>query len=302
MAKILITGVNGFFGRNLVKAWRDSHTITGIDYASGVNQTREPFDNWHRSISHIDLIQNPAIREIDQQDVVVHLAARTRINPSWSEYRDYYQTNITASQMFFEQCQLGGVKKFIYFSSSSVYGNRFGPMKESDQLMPTNPYAVSKAAAEMALTAQSLKGQTELIIVRPFTMYGDYMNLGKDSLAIAKFIRAAERDEPLVIEGTGLQERDFIHADDAVHALDLIMAKGRHKDIYNIGTGKYVSIKSIADAISFKQVLAPDRTGPVQRTWADISKLRAMGFAPKVDLLDWLTVYLETNKIYKRIS
>ena len=302
MAKILITGVNGFFGRNLVRAWQDSHTLTGIDYASGVNQTREPFDNWHRSISHIDLTQDPAIREIDQQDVVVHLAARTRINPSWNEYRDYYQTNITASQMLFEQCQLSGVKKFIYFSSSSVYGNRFGPMKESDQLMPTNPYAVSKASAEMALTAQSLKGKTELIIVRPFTMYGDYMNVGKHALAISKFIRAAERDEPLIIEGNGLQERDFIHADDAIRALELIIDKGRHKDIYNIGTGKYTSIKSIADAISFKQVFAPDRTGPVQRTWADVSKLRAMGFTPGVDLLDWLTVYLETNKIYKRIS
>jgi nucleoside-diphosphate-sugar epimerase len=175
-------------------------------------------------------------------------------------------------------------------------------MKESDQLMPTNPYAVSKAAAEMALTAQSLKGQTELIIVRPFTMYGDYMNIGKHALAIAKFIRAAERDEPLIIEGTGLQERDFVHADDAVRALELIIEKGRHKDIYNIGTGKYVSIKSIADAVSFKQVVAPERTGPVQRTWADVSKLRAMGFVPEVDLLDWLTVYLEINKIYKRIS
>ena len=105
MQRILITGANGFFGRNLVQAWKDRYTITGIDYASGVNQTREPFDNWHRSVSHIDLTQDPAIREIDQQDVVVHLAARTRINPSWSEYRDYYQTNITASQMLFEQCQ-----------------------------------------------------------------------------------------------------------------------------------------------------------------------------------------------------
>ena len=128
------------------------------------------------------------------------------------------------------------------------------------------------------------------------------MNLGKDALAIAKFIRAAERDEPLIIEGTGQQERDFVHADDAVRALELIIEKGRHKDVFNIGTGKYVSIKSIADAVSFKQVLAPARTGPVQRTWADISKLRAMGFTPSIDLLDWLTVYLETNKIYKRIS
>ena len=302
MAKILITGVAGFFGRNLVRAWQNSHELTGIDYASGVNQTREPFDTWYRSVAHVDITRNHAIDEIENQDIVIHLAAKTRINPSWTEYSDYYETNISATQRLFEQCQHQGVKKFIYFSSSSVYGDRFGPMKETDQLMPTNPYAVSKAAAEMALLAQSKMGSTELIIVRPFTMYGDFMNTGKHALAIAKFITAAERDEPLIIEGTGRQERDFIHADDAIRALELIVKHGRHRDIFNIGTGSYVSIKQIADLVSSKQVLAPDRTGAVNRTWADTSKLGAMGFAPEVDLLGWLKVYLETNKIYKRIS
>lgn len=302
MAKILITGANGFFGRNLVKAWRNSHTLTGVDYASGVNQTREPFDEWHRTIIHKDLSSGLMSSQLQEQDIVIHLAAKTRITPSWIEYEEYYHNNITVSQQLFQQCQEQGVKKFIYFSSSSVYGNRFGPMKESDQLLPTNPYAVSKVAAEMALLTQAQRGETELIIVRPFTMYGDFMNVGKNSLAISKFIRAAERDEPLIIEGNGQQERDFIHADDAVRALELIMEQGQHKHVYNIGSGSYTSIKAVADAVSSKQVFAPDRIGAVQRTWADITKIRAMGFKPSVDLLGWLKVYLEANKIYKRIS
>lgn len=297
MTRIMITGVNGFFGRNLVQAWKDRYELTGLDYEGNANSTKEPFDPWHRNVILQDLTKDSAIPALDNQDIVVHLAAKTRITPSWNNIASYYETNITASQQLFRRCQQQGVKRFIYFSSSSVYGNRWSKINESNELRPTNPYAVSKAAAEMALSVQAQLGDTELIIVRPFTMYGDYMNFGEGALAIAKFIMAREKDEPLLIEGHGKKERDFVHASDAVRALELIIERGQHKDIFNIGTGSYTSIKDIANTVSHKQVIVPDRQGAIDRTWADISKIQAFGYQPSVDLLEWLAVYLKTNNL-----
>jgi len=300
--RILITGIDGFFGRNLTKAWLNKYELLGIDLPPQLFDGPDEVVKWHHSINHIDLREDSAYYKelLLGVDVVVHLAARTRINQSWNEYSDYYNTNITASQSLMAACQTAGVRKFIYFSSSSVYGNSDNPVQsETDLLSPTNPYAVSKMAAEMALRTQSLKGETELVIVRPFTMYGDYMNFGRYSLAIAKFLKAYSNNEPLSIDGDGTQRRDFVHASDAISALELILKHGKNGDVYNIGTGTTVSIQEIADAISSKQVLVPDRTGAIKLTCADITKLQALGYQPRVRLLDWLTQQVKEFKITK---
>jgi nucleoside-diphosphate-sugar epimerase len=295
MAKVFITGVNGFVGRNMVQMLRKRHKISGTDLPSHTaSDTLEPFDPWHSMIPHADLtaLYDPIM--LKDQDIVIHCAAITRIDPSWADYGDYYLTNITASQRLFKECQKAGAKKFIYFSSSSVYGNNGQVIQSEDgPLKPSSPYAVSKMAAEAALQVQSLKGDTELIIVRPFTMYGDYMNYGKYSLAIAKFVKAWQNGEPLNLEGGGHQRRDYVHVEDAIRAVDLMIESAVDGDVYNIGTGTNVSIKEIADVISPKQVITPARTGAVESTLANIDRLRRIGYQPTIDILDWLPVYLD---------
>jgi len=301
MQRILITGIDGFFGRNLVKRWMNKHELIGIDLPPDLFNQTSDLVKWHHSINHIDLRDDSSYYKflLADVDVVIHCAAKTRIDPSWAEYPDYYNTNITASQSLFKACQEAGVKKFVYFSSSSVYGNSDKETQsETDPVRPTSPYAVSKAAAEMALLAQALKGKTELIIVRPFTMYGEYMNFSTYSLVIAKFLKALSNDEPLMLEGNGSQRRDFIHADDAIDALDLIVEHGHHGDVFNIGTGRTVTIKELADTVSSKQILAPSRTGAVQSTCADISKLTRLGYQPKVLILEWLTKQVAEYKLF----
>jgi len=301
MKRILITGIDGFVGRNLVDAWMNKYDLIGLDLPPDLFATEpEELVKWHHSINQADIRENASYYEflLTDVDVVIHCAARTRINASWQEYDDYYNTNIIGSHRLFEAAQRYGVKKFIYFSSSSVYGNGVdGASKETDRLFPTNPYAVSKAAAEMALTAQTIKGEMELIIVRPFTMYGEHMNYGKYSLAIAKFLRMAQEGKPLMIDGTGVQRRDFVHVSDAVQALELIMEHGRNGDIYNIGTGQTVSVQELADAVSLRQVRVPDRIGAVGVTCADISRLQALGYHPTIKVLDWLTTKVKELKI-----
>lgn len=298
MKRILITGIDGFFGRNLVSEWLNKYELVGIDLPPQLfSEQDHTHTAWYNSINQFDLREDADFYKelLIDLDVVVHCAAKTRITPSWTEYKDHYATNITGSQQLFQMCQRQGVKKFIYFSSSSVYGNNGQTVQTEDgPLCPTNPYAVSKLAAEWALKVQALKGDTELVIVRPFTMYGEHMNFGKYSLAIAKFIKACENNQPLVLENGGTQSRDFVHAVDAIQALELIMQHGRHLDVYNIGTGKTVSIKEIADALSPRQIVAPARVGHIEKTHACIDKIRALGYEPRFDLLDWLKVYLES--------
>jgi UDP-glucose 4-epimerase len=300
--RILITGANGFFGRNLRRQWKDQHELLLTDLPPDLFdiETKEPFDrpadNWfHCDLRDSAYVVNDHLKDID---VIVHLAAKTRIDPSWNEFDSYYDTNITASQTLFRLAQANGVKKFIYFSSSSVYGNSKNKTQcETDLLSPTNPYAVSKMAAEMALGVQTLKGDTQLIVVRPFTMYGDFMSYGTYSLAVAKFLTACERKQPIIIEGGGTQVRDFVHASDAIAALELIVEHGQAGDVYNIGTGSTVSVKTLADIVSDQQVQAPARLGAVKRTCADISRLQVLGYKPKVKIKEWLTERVKDIKL-----
>jgi nucleoside-diphosphate-sugar epimerase len=304
MMKILITGSQGFLGRNIFKLWQNRYNLLGLDLLPNLSNgivTREPYEQ--QPIVYADIRDELHLitDTLIDIDVVIHCAALARVEPSWSEYKDYYDTNITASQALFEKCQRAGVKKFVFISSSSVYGDSASEQqRETDPMKPADPYGFSKMAAEHALAIQAAKGSTELIILRPFTMYGDFMNLGKDCLAVAKFINALERDEPLLLHGGGVQTRDYLHADDAVQGIECAMLRGKHGDVFNLGTGRAVSIKAIADLISSKQVITPPRIGAVSRTLADISHLEQIGYTPRVDILEWLPVYLKKYNI-KRI-
>lgn len=290
--KILIIGAAGFFGRNLAYAYLASHDISCIDLPLDLFGDRKDFYD-RFDVAGIDIQED--LWQVKQRmmdcDVVIHLANKTRISPSWQEYEQYYSMNIGTTQKIYALSQTLGVKKFIYFSSSSVYGNNgWIPNKESDPLNPTSPYAISKMAAEAALTAQHNRlPKTELIIVRPFTMYGPFMERGKYSLVISKFIEAAQNNDPLLLDATGSQTRDFIHVNDAISALSLIIQHGKSGDIYNIGSGESVSIRELADIVSSKQVHTPPRIGHIEHTLADTSKLKELGWKPRIDVKTWLT-------------
>jgi UDP-glucose 4-epimerase len=288
----MITGACGFLGRNLVRHLQSNHELVLLDL----------IDAWETSsiIHHVDVARELATVDalMEGVDIVLHLANRARIDPSWNDYADYYETNITGSQNVLAAAQRAGVKKFIYISSSSVYGNNgCTPQKETDPLCPTNPYAVSKMAAEWALRAQAQKGDTELIIVRPFTMYGNFMTRGPYSLVISKFIVAWLTEKPLELHGGGLQTRDFLHASDAVKAMELIIDHGKNGEVFNLGSGVSVSIKDLADIVSDRQTITEHRVGAVDCTCADITSLRALGFEPKVDVKQWLTDAVKDLKL-----
>ena len=293
---ILITGACGFLGRNLVEYLNHTeHHVTLVDLIN---------TNLKGHLVHaVDIVREPrklAELMVDK-DIVIHAANRARIQPSWQDYSQYYESNISGSQTVFRIAQEQQVKKFVYISSSSVYGNNGIPSSELDALMPTNPYGVSKMAAEHALRVQAQRGDTELVIVRPFCMYGEFMARGDDGLVIARFIEAWVQGNPLMLDGGGSQTRDFIHASDAVKGLMLICTQSKHGDVYNLGSGKTVSIKALADIVSKQQQYSPPRIGNVECTWADITRLESLGFTPKVDVQQWLTNAVADIKVKNRL-
>ena len=290
MSNILVTGAAGFVGSNLIPTLLSAgHTVTAVD--------REFYEAPHGVNNiHSNIIDSLFLtdRDIKDCDTVIHLANTARIEPSWNDPLGYYVNNIIATTEFFRRCQDLGVKKFIHFSSSSVYGN--SPVRiqvEDDQLFPTNPYSVSKQAGEQSL--QLYAKTTELIIVRPFTLYGETMDVtSPTALAIGKFIKAAKQGDPLVIHGTGLQRRDFLHVDDCVRAVLLLMSQGQ-VGVYNIGSGQAVSIRHIADCISNRQVYTANRPGPEYDTCANTSKLKELGWRATVSVTDWLNIHKEQS-------
>ena len=297
----MITGAAGFLGRNLTKMYSElGHELVLIDYTDIFHNDPYTGTVHGHSVYDIDIRTEQAsiVRLLKDVDCVIHCANRARIDPSWVQYADYYNTNITATHALFKLCQTENVNKFVYVSSSSVYGNTDKAVQEeSDPMMPTNPYAVSKMAAEWALQTQAQTGNTTLLIVRPFTMYGNDMSRGPYGLVIAKFLAAMEGNEPLVLHDHGNQTRDFIHIDDAVRGIRLLIDNGTHKEVYNLGSGQSVSIKSLADAVSTQQIMAPARIGPVKSTCANIDKLRNFGFEPKVKVIEWLTQHTKELKL-----
>jgi len=276
MKRILVTGAAGFFGSQLVpKLKKNNYIVTGLDKNPGTDIQMDV----------ADLVAN----DVREYNTVIHLANTARIGPSWKDPNGYITNNVVNTLDFFRQCQLAGVQRFFYFSSSSVYGNNnVAVQSENSQLSPTNPYAVSKATAEQLLTMYSKMSLTELIIVRPFTMYGATMDTGLHALAIGKFVLASVRDDPLVIHGTGTQRRDFLHVDEAVDMMLVLLNHAQTGDIYNLGSGESVSILEIADVISFRRRYNDNRPGPEYNTCADITKIKQLGYTPKIKILDWL--------------
>jgi len=296
--RIMITGARGFLGRNLADALKDNHKLVLVDKAPELFDSKDEIDYSLTYVHTADVFEDMYEMKSYMKgvDVILNCAARTRIPKSWTHYTEYYTDNITGTAQLFHLASNMGVKKFIQFSSSSVYGNNGHHVQHEDSpLIPTNPYAVSKLAGEHALRVQAEDSDTELVIVRPFTMYGQYMKYGDDGLVIAKFLEALKHNEPLVLHRAGLPSRDFLHSSDAVRAIQLIIEHSKHGDVFNLGTGKSVTIKELADCVSSKQIHAPDRRGPVSRTCADIGRLRKIGFNPSIDVLVWLTA--EANEV-----
>ena len=289
----LVTGGSGFIGSHLVdRLLYDGHRVTIIDRSIKYkNLSRHE----NLKIYHENILSNIAYLFKDI-DIVVHLAALTR--PQWSIQYPYEtnEINVNGTLKLLEYSRDNKIKRFVFVSTSSVYGeqNKY-PTSEDMESNPMNPYAMSKLIGEQYCKLfEDLYG-LEFNIIRPFNAYGTRMPItGIYTSAVATYINALKKDIPFIKFGNGQQRRDFIYIDDIVEQIILMANSKVHGEVFNCGFGKNYSINEMLELVrklmgkKIEPTEIPKQFEPSQ-TLANIDKARKLlDWEPKIDLEEGL--------------
>ena len=301
--KALVTGAAGFIGSHLSAALLDlGAEVTGIDCFT---------DYYPRALKEANLatvkgrpgfsFKEAVLQDVDLKALlagvthVFHLAGQAGVRKSWgSDFDVYIRDNIQATQRLLEAIARMPIQKYVYSSSSSVYGNNVPlPMREDTYLQPLSPYGVTKLAGEHLGNLYFANYGVQTVSLRYFTVYGPRQ---RPDMAFQRFLTAARDGTPITVYGDGEQTRDFTFVSDIVEANVAAAAKGRPGSVYNIGGGSRVTLKHVLElirAVTGKTVAIqrePEQKGDMRHTYADTSRARAdLGYAPTVGLEEGLT-------------
>ncbi|MFZ9931802.1 MAG: GDP-mannose 4,6-dehydratase [Chthoniobacterales bacterium] len=233
-------------------------------------------------------------------DVVLHLAARAGVRPSIAEPELYVRTNLLGTTHLLDAAVQGKVGKFIFASSSSVYGSTEDvPFRESAALRRTySPYAATKVGGEHLCSTYSSLHDLAVVVLRFFTVYGPGQ---RPDLAIHKFTRAIWEGRPIEQFGDGSSRRDYTYIDDIVQGVRGAVDYGRAKfDIFNLGESETTSLAELISVIEHsvgkKAVIVrkPDQPGDMPATWADISKARLLlGYTPRTKISEGIPKFVD---------
>lgn len=248
-----------------------------------------------------------AMDRFPETDMVFHQAAQAGVRSSWgSNFDIYLNCNIKATQRLLEYYKDAGLDKFVYASSSSVYGDSPLPMREENIVRPVSPYGVTKLACEHLCYLYYRNYGIPTVSLRYFTVYGPRQ---RPDMAINKFVRSITRGDPIVVYGDGSQTRDFTYVDDAVQANVLAARSPARGEVFNIGGGSRISvidlIEVIENAVGKKANIRFDskQKGDVVDTLADNSRAKhQLGWTPKVDIFTGVQQYVSWYKDYYRPS
>jgi nucleoside-diphosphate-sugar epimerase len=300
--KALVTGAAGFIGSHLTSALLGRGAeVLGLDCFTDyyprsikeanldVNRERAGFTFAETSIQDADLAAL-----LDGVTHVFHLAAQAGVRRSWgADFGIYTDHNIDASQQLLEACVGRPLHRFVYASSSSLYGDNVSiPMREDALPQPVSPYGVSKLAAEQLCYLYHVNHGVPATSVRYFTVYGPRQ---RPDMAFHRFFRAALTGAPIVLYGDGEQTRDFTFVSDAVAATMAAGERGVPGRAYNIGGGSRVTVNQVLAIV--EQLVGrplevrrePPQKGDMRDTYADTTLARAdLGFAPTVSLREGL--------------
>ncbi len=296
--KALVTGAAGFIGSHLTAALLDRGAeVVGIDCFT---------DYYPRPIKEANLAGNLSrpgfsFEEVRIQDAdlgrllegvthVFHLAAQAGVRKSWGrDFQVYTSNNVDASQQLLEACVGRTIHRFVYASSSSLYGDNVAiPMREDALPQPVSPYGVTKLAAEQLGYLYFVNHGVPATALRYFTVYGPRQ---RPDMAFHRFIRASLEGTPITLYGDGEQTRDFTYVADAVAATMAAGDRGVPGRAYNVGGGSRVSMNQVIEIIGrvagrpLDVRREPAQKGDMRDTYADTTLARAdLGFSPSVTL------------------
>ena len=298
----LVTGVAGFIGSHLAEALiGGGHKVIGVDCFTDYYERSRKEANLLSLMGHssfkfteIDLMETDLATLVAGVTHVFHLAAQPGVRHSWKRgFRAYTARNLDATQGLLEACAEQPVERFIYASSSSVYGDHAAlPMREDASPLPVSPYGVTKLAAELLCRLYHETSGVPVVVLRYFTVYGPRQ---RPDMAFHRFLLAAIRGKPIYVNGDGRQTRDFTFVSDTVTATVAAGTHGTVGRIYNVGGGSQVSV---SDALEIVAACAgrpldiqskPSQRGDMRDTYADTSLAqRDLGFTPTIGLTEGL--------------
>lgn len=309
--RAVVTGAAGFIGGHVCRALLDEgFAVVGLD-------NFDPF--YHRRIKEQTvrgLEREPGFTFVEGDvrdraavagalrgaDAVLHLAARAGVRPSIAHPELYAAVNVGGTATVLEACRDAGVRRVVFGSSSSVYGDATPPpfREDAPAVDPISPYAATKRAGELLCRVHSHLHGARVAVLRFFTVYGARQ---RPDLAIHRFTRRLAGGEPIEQYGDGSTERDYTHVRDIVQGVvggvRWTAADEPGYDVFNLGESRTVRLDRliglIADALGVapRVTLRPPQPGDVQRTHADISKARrALGYDPQMRIEDGIAEFV----------
>ena len=314
---ILITGAAGFIGSHVCKHFtRMGHHVIGIDNFDPFYPRKfkdlniaELSNNKLFQFHEADIRNSKALNSIfstGKIDMVIHLAAKAGVRPSIDFIGEYYDVNVNGTVSLLESMRTQQVKKMVFASSSSVYGNNPKvPFSEADSVdNPISPYASTKKSGELLCHVYNHLYGFDITCLRFFTVFGPGQ---RPDLAIHKFTRLIDTGESIPFYGDGSTSRDYTYIDDIVNGISCAANQLGGYRIYNLGESRVIDLKklvqTIENSLGKKAVLdkLPLQQGDVKITFADISKAKnEIGYDPKYDLETGINKFVEwynNNKV-----
>ena len=288
--RCLVTGGAGFIGSHVV----DFLVAQGLDVVvlDNLSTGRRENINPRTTLIRADIAEYDRIKDLCQDcDYVFHLAALPRIQPSFDDPLVHDRVNVHGTLNLLLACKNTRVKKFVYSSSSAIYGTPDAvPTDEHAPIRCPNPYALQKYAAEQYCLMLGERYGIPVVSLRYFNVYGPRSYNPDDTFnayspVIGIFLCRAATGKNLQITGDGAQSRDFIHVADVAVANLAAARSDRAGEVYNVGFGRAYTIMEIARRISENYEFIPERKGEARDTLANIEKIkRELGWRPSIDL------------------
>ena len=291
--KILVTGGAGFIGSEFVrqgvaKGCRIA-VIDNLTYAGDLARLKSVAKGFtFHKVDVSNKTKVESVLKIERPRVIVHFAAETHVDRSIQDARPFIESNIIGTQNLVDLARQYNVEKFLHISTDEVYGeSRAGRFQENLPLRPGNPYAATKASAELLIKAAVRTHHFPAVIVRPANNYGPWQYPEK---FVPVIIIKALKNKKIPVYGRGRQIREWLHVSDCAAGIDLLSRKGVIGETYNIGSyfeqENLVTVKTILGLLGKPENLiqfVKDRPGHDFRYSVDCSKIRRLGWRPMVD-------------------
>jgi len=304
---ILITGGMGFIGSNFIRLMLEQYpgneyvNFDKLTYAGNPDNLKDIENQDNYQFVKGDICDNNIVDSVMKNtDIVVHFAAESHVDRSIDGANEFIQTNVFGTNILLHSALKYNVEKFIMISTDEVYGD-IPPgslSKETDRLIPRNPYAASKAGAELLAYSYYETHGLPVIITRSSNNYGQYQFPEK---LIPLFITNLLQGKKVPLYGTGLNIRDWIHVEDNCRAIARVLQEGRSGEVYNIGGDNERSNIDITNALLFALgkddsmiEYVEDRKGHDRRYGMDSSKIKGdLGWKPEIDFSEGINKTIE---------